>query len=184
MDVMCKIIPLYKVTIRNYDEKDDYRDVIVADRIAGLIEGIIDIEVNREVNLDSNPYGMDFDITDFLLMPCEDARERGFHLFDIDDVDSASPFASIDNALYDCYFKDPKNPQPVCGVGEMIHGRMISSEDLKEHCAKEDALMRAIYDLTKDHPYRAARLKEKNDKESEYYKNAIEDLRKKLERDA
>jgi len=182
MDVTCKIIPLYKITIRNYDENDDYRDVIVADHIAGLIEGIIDIEVNREVNLDSKPYGMDFYVTDFLLMPCESARARGFHLFDIDDVDCASFSAWVDSGAYACYFKDPNNPQPVSGVGS--HDGFVSSDDVMEHCREENALMRAIYDLTKDHPYRAAKLKEFHDTESEYYKNAIADLRKKLERGA
>jgi hypothetical protein len=183
MDVTCKIIPLYKITIRNYDEKNnDYRDVIVADHIAGLIEGIVDIEVNREVNLDGEPYGMDFYVTDFLLMPCETARRRGFHLFDIDDVDCASFSAWVDSGAYACYFKDPKNPQPVCD--EVSHDGFVSSDDIMKSCREEEALMRAIYDLTKDHPYRAARLKELRGRESEYYKRALEDLRKKLERDA
>jgi len=179
-DVACKVIPLYKFTIR-CDEKDNYYErVIVADTIEGVIEGIVDMEIDHCEKLDEDR--LYFEITDFLYMPCAGAK-RGFHLFDIDSVDCAEWYgASTDGEIYyHCYFTEDIRSAPP-GEYQEFEGltfgepHPVSDVELQPHKAipydpdrfdDENAITDAIYRISRNHPYREARMRKQARKNNE-----------------
>jgi len=172
LDVTCKVIPLYKFTIR-CDETDNYYErVIVADTIEGVIQGIVDSEIDHCEKLDE--YRMYFEIQDFLYMPCAGAK-RGFHLFDIDTVDCAEWHgASIDSEIYYyCYFAEDTRsasrltfgePHPVSDVAVQPHKAIPYDPDRFDY---ENAITNAIYRISQNHPYRESRMRERARKNNE-----------------
>ena len=176
-DVTCKILPLYRVRITYYpdphNQHDDYYERhIIADSIEGLIQGIVDIEIDHEENLEEDGRRMLFDITDFLLMPCDIAKHgRSYHLFDIDEVDCGGWYgSSIDNIIYYyTYFSQEKHPEP--GVRDCEKSKFAEplpvmgtiagyDTEFKNYlrCREErEATMDVIYKLARESEYRAGR---------------------------
>lgn len=188
-EITCKIIPLYRVRLIYNDDHVPYERHIVSDSILGIITGLIDIEIPREDSLDEATERMTFDIQDFLYMPCAGTK-RGFHLFDIDEVDCAAwSGSSIDNEIwYHCYFSGDKNvtgnleadaneavysePRPVADVVPQPR-RPNSYKDVERSIKEHDAIVRAIYRLSKEHPYRATREMKEREKNREIDKKAM-----------
>lgn len=199
-DVMCKVIPLYRVTINVEDKKHEYEYErhIIADSLQGLIEGIVDAELNEDTNFEENDrIRMYFDIQDFLLMPCKGSRCHGYHLFDIDEVDCAGRFASIDheiwydirfsrdtNVVRDSFFggvEDRQCSEPL-PVQDVIHrpneeeddvllplddDEFVGFEDVERRWKYRDAIMMELYHMAQASEYRGKRIAEMACKEVE-----------------
>jgi hypothetical protein len=110
-EVVCKVIPLYKFEVKyEYEDsnKDEYEYIIISDNIKSLIQEII----SRELILSMKDCRKYLSIRDFLLMPCELAR-NGYHLFDIDEQDLAVSYGyDTQEQYYKTVFKE-KVPKPV-----------------------------------------------------------------------
>lgn len=98
--VQCEIVALYRYEIRYENEDNDYEFIIVADTMAGLIEGI----VKRELIYSMKECRKYLDTKEFLIMPCEQAV-KGYHLFDIDEHDCGGRGSDFDEKMYETRFK-------------------------------------------------------------------------------
>jgi hypothetical protein len=194
-EVTCKVIPLYRVRIIfDPKEKDDtyYEEHIIADHIDGLIKGIVNIELEREIDLKLEKRRMTYDIVDFLLMPCKDARGRGYHLFDIEGVDSAPWYnGMIDcTTYYNLYFSREQHPSPslrdfdkstfaepvpVRGA-QSRHGMELS--EMQRSIEYEEDIMEAIYNLARTGEYRQQRMSSEYKEKRERMTRAIEGVEK------
>ena len=127
-DVTCKIIPLYKFKVyynEDNPQSGEYVWNVVSDTIAGLVKGIADREMQWSMK-DCRKYLI---VTDFLLMPCEDAI-KGYHLFDIDNHDVAGYGTDIFEENFVCIFAG-KEPTPVTAFYSLIREMFPETEEKK-----------------------------------------------------
>jgi hypothetical protein len=107
-EITCTLIPLYRFWVRyeTDDGKTDYEWVGVSDTISGLVKLIAERELVYSMK-DCPKY---LDIDDFLLMPCEESKITGYHLFDINEHDIAQFSPMFDESCYEISLSNPPIP--------------------------------------------------------------------------
>jgi len=144
-DIQCKLLSLYKFKVY-YNEDDaehSYEYMIIADTLSTLIDAITDREIEYSMH-GSRKY---LTVSEFLLMPCEQAH-KGYHLFDVDDHDIMVSYGlDIENQHYMCRFKGDE-PKPVMGFEKILEYFDEKSDQLKNSTISryyDEILANSIY---------------------------------------
>jgi hypothetical protein len=109
--VECTLISLYKFEVY-YEEFTDkrYNWIIISDTLEGIIRGIVNRETHFK-DMSMKDCRKFMYVNEYLMMPCNETR-KGYHLWDIDEHDSAAESLNIDETWVECYFEGDI-PKPV-----------------------------------------------------------------------
>jgi hypothetical protein len=160
-EITCNVIALYKysVTVRQ-GKKNQYDHTIVGNTIDRLVEGIVDFELLGFSPEEMKDLSKWFEITDFLVMPCEHSR-KGYHLFDIDEFDIAG-LCSISEGNNYKIFLNEGIPTPVPEDNfpeEPIRFVHQFEENEPEIVLCGECIADAIYEYSKSHTFRKTKIK-------------------------
>ena len=163
-DATVHIIPLYTFSIkREFKRGDSYDNIIIADSIDKIAEGIADLELQHEESFEDNwKY---FRIEDFIVLPKEEGQ-HGKHKFCLYRLSDDLTFGyGGDDDVYDVYIKG-ELPEAVPDFREYeLSKNPIAVDEMFKILYAGNYVADVIYAFSLSSPIRAKKVDEWNEQE-------------------